>query len=195
MCHDKLFVEIYTNGPLRPKPIYIRSVPFPLVSIQKTKKTPGISQPTEPRAYAKLMKVRLISPHPPLTNIHLLNLLLRRSIRVILSLLNLHRIAILRATLSALAIILVHLVDAILVGMVAIESVQRLEDSILSLEDPAVDPIWESLGELVAHVGACGDGEDVVEFFEGTLFSFRDPEENHDQCQNIGSGVEAEDSL
>jgi hypothetical protein len=45
------------------------------------------------------------------------------------------------------------------------------------------------------HVGAGWDGEDVVEFLKGSLLSLGDPEEDHDQCDDIRAGVEAEDSL
>ena len=129
-----------------------------------------------------------ISHQPSPTITPLLNLVIRISIRGILPLLNLHGIAILRTTLSALTIILVHLVDAILVVGCVVECIERLEDSALASEDPAIDPPWESLGELVVHVSAGWDGEDVVEFLKGSLLSLGDPEEDHNQRHDIRAG-------
>jgi hypothetical protein len=39
------------------------------------------------------------------------------------------------------------------------------------------------------------DGEDVFEFFEGALFCLGDPEKDHDESDNVGSGIETEDTL
>ena len=48
---------------------------------------------------------------------------------------------------------------------------------------------------MVAHVGSGWDCKDVVEFFEGALLCLRDPEEDHDESNDVGSGVETEDTL
>lgn len=124
-----------------------------------------------------------------------MNLLIRVLIRVIVLLLNLNLLPILHPTLSTFTVILVHLVDAVLFVGGVVECVERLENSTLTLEDPAVDPPWKSLGELVVHVGACWDGEDVVEFLECTLLGLGDPEEDHNERDNVRAGIEAEDSL
>jgi hypothetical protein len=120
------------------------------------------------------------------------NFLIR--VRAIALALNLDDIAF-GPTLSTLAIILVHLIDAILMCVVVVEGVERFEDGIFLHEDPSVDPVWEGLGHLVAHVCACGDGENVVEFFEGALLGFGNPEEDHDESDDVRTRVEAEDSL
>jgi hypothetical protein len=93
--------------------------------------------------------------------------------------------------ISALLVRCKHSIDSTLISAV-IKVVQRLENSILALQDPVVEPPWESFGELVAHVRASWDSEDVVELFESALLRLRDPEEDHDQRDDVGSGIEAE---
>jgi len=72
--------------------------------------------------------------------------------------------------------------------------VKGLEDGILLSLDVAVDEVWRSFGELVVHVSACWDGKDVVQFLKRTLLRLWDPQENHHERDEIGSGVEAEDT-
>ena len=65
------------------------------------------------------------------------------------------------ALLSASPISLVHSIDAALVRG-TIELIERLEDSVLTSEHPAVDEPWERLCQLVVHMGPGWDGEDIV---------------------------------
>lgn len=89
----------------------------------------------------------------------------------------------------------VHGLNSVLVVCARLKFVQRLKDRILLHKNPAVEPPWESGEELVAHVGASWDCEDVIEFLKSALLGFRNPEEDHDECNDVGSCVEAEDTL
>ena len=62
------------------------------------------------------------------------------------------------------------------------------------MQNPAAEPLWKRLGELVAHVGSSWDSKDVVEFFEGALLCVWHPEEDHDQHNDISSSIEAKDT-
>ena len=73
--------------------------------------------------------------------------------------------------------------------------VKRFQYSIFSEEDPAVDEVRESLGDLVAHVGSGWNGEDVVQFLKSPLFGLGNPEENHHESDNVCPGVETKDTL
>lgn len=77
----------------------------------------------------------------------------------------------------------------------SLEFIKRFEDGIFAEEDPSLDEVWKGLVDLVVHVRAGRDGEDVVQLFQGALFGLRDPEEYHDQGHYVSSRVEAEDTL
>lgn len=65
------------------------------------------------------------------------------------------------------------LVIIVSVGIGArVEVVERLQDSVLLEEHPALEPPWESLAELVLDESGSGETKDVVQFFEGTLLGF-----------------------
>jgi len=63
----------------------------------------------------------------------------------------------------------------------AVHLVQGLERGRLLPQDVPPEPPGRGLSGLVGHELAAGDGEDVVEFFEGALFGLRDEEEDHDK--------------
>lgn len=73
-----------------------------------------------------------------------------------------------------------------------IKLVQRLQRSVPLEENPPLEPVGQGFRELVAHEDAGGDGEDVVELLEGALFGFREPEEDHDEGDDVETRVEAE---
>lgn len=58
-------------------------------------------------------------------------------------------------------------------------------------EDVLLEPPGQGDGELVLHKGADGDGEDVVELLEGALHRLGDPEEDHDEGDDVEAGVQA----
>jgi len=97
-------------------------------------------------------------------------------------------------TLRSCLVVGVHLINTILVVDARLEMVEWLESGTLVEEDPALDEVWERLGDLVAHVGAGGDGEDVVEFLKRALLGLGNPEEDHDEGDDVGAGVEAKDA-
>jgi hypothetical protein len=66
-----------------------------------------------------------------------------------------------------------------------VELVKGLEASVLLEENIAPDPPRKDLSELVSHMGAGRDGEDVIEFFKGALLGLGDPEEDHNQSDNV----------
>ena len=47
----------------------------------------------------------------------------------------------------------------------------------LTTEDVGLEPPWQVLSDLVTHVGARRDGEDVVELLERALLGLGQPEE------------------
>jgi hypothetical protein len=89
----------------------------------------------------------------------------------------------------------IHSINSVLVIRTGLKFVERLENSVFLLKDPTIKPPWESGEELVAHMGTSGNSEDVVQFLKGTLLGLWDPEKDHDQCDDIGTGVETEDTL
>ncbi|PMD62440.1 uncharacterized protein K444DRAFT_627373 [Hyaloscypha bicolor E] len=84
-------------------------------------------------------------------------------------------------SISALLVRLHHGINFALVGAM-IKVVQRLQDCILTLQNPVAEPLWKRL--------------DIVEFFESALLCVWHPEEDHDQLDDIGSsgahGIEHE---
>ena len=78
----------------------------------------------------------------------------------------------------------------------SLEGVQGRADGVLVPEDTEKDPPLEPErqdGEaLVAHEAGDGDGEDPVELLEGALHGLGDPEEDHDEGDDVETGVHAE---
>jgi hypothetical protein len=66
-----------------------------------------------------------------------------------------------------------------------IELVKGLKASVLLKENITLDPPRKDLSELVPHVGAGRDSEYVIEFFKGSLLGLGDPEEDHNQSDNV----------
>ena len=67
----------------------------------------------------------------------------------------------------------------------------RLRQS-LSSQNMLLDPVRRHGADLVVHMRARGDGEDVVEFLERALFRFGQPEEDHEEGERVEGGVEPE---
>lgn len=76
--------------------------------------------------------------------------------------------------------------------VLVLKVVEWLENGVLAEEDPSLNEVWEGLGELVVHVGASWDGEDVVQLLESALLGLWNPEEDHDEGDEVEAGVEAE---
>lgn len=56
-----------------------------------------------------------------------------------------------------------HIRDSRLVSRPgSVEFIKRLEDSVFIKEDPSLDKVRKGLVDLIVHVGAGRDGEDVV---------------------------------
>lgn len=68
---------------------------------------------------------------------------------------------------------------AVIISMDFIKFIQGLEIRMLLAQDMAAEEMRQDLEDLVVHMRRCGDGKDVVEFLEGALFRFGDPEINH----------------
>lgn len=104
--------------------------------------------------------------------------------------------AVVSLALLAEAVVLQQLGDSGLVGvMSSLEVVEWLELGILVSADPAVDEVGKRLLHVVAHVGASGHSEYIVKFFKGSLLGLRDPQEDHDESDNVGRRIETEDTL
>lgn len=73
-----------------------------------------------------------------------------------------------------------------------LEVVQRLLLGVALPEDVALEPVGESNLELVAGELADGKGKDPVEFLEGSLLGLRDPEEDHDEGDDVETSIETE---
>lgn len=76
-----------------------------------------------------------------------------------------------------------------------LEVVQRAASGALLEEHPALEPPGDGLGDLILHEGSDGDSEDPVELFQGTLHGLGDPEEDHDEGDNVEASVDTEDTL
>lgn len=70
-------------------------------------------------------------------------------------------------------------------GREVVQLVQRLKVSTATAEDVAIDPPWEHLEQLIAHVHGCGHSEDVVKLFESPLLGLGNPEEDHNKRSDI----------
>lgn len=77
----------------------------------------------------------------------------------------------------------------------SVEFIKRFEDGIFVEEDPTLDKVWKSLVDLVVHVRAGRDGEDIVQLLEGALFGLRNPKKDHYKGNKVSSRIEAEDTL
>ena len=62
-------------------------------------------------------------------------------------------------------------------AMDSVELVQHWLGQALLAENVRLEPPGQVLANLVLHVGAGGNGEDVVQLFESTLFRLGQPQE------------------
>ncbi len=76
-----------------------------------------------------------------------------------------------------------------------LEMIQRLQFQVLASHDVFAEPVRQRFGELVVHVGACRDSEDVIEFLERALLGLGHPEEDHDESGDVEEGVESKGTL
>lgn len=76
-----------------------------------------------------------------------------------------------------------------------IEVIKRLKSDISLPQNIAFEPPGESLRGVVLDEYARRYGEDVVEFLESALLGLGHPQEDHDECHNIESGIKAESAL
>ena len=65
-----------------------------------------------------------------------------------------------------------------------VKFVEWFETDVLA-KNVALDPPRQNLEQLVAHVSASRNGEDVIQLFEGALFCFGDPEEDHEKGDDV----------
>jgi hypothetical protein len=66
-----------------------------------------------------------------------------------------------------------------------VECVQRCEDDVLLAKDLRLDEPWKPGADVILDMSACRNGEDVVQFFERTLFGLWDKQEDHDKGENV----------
>ena len=84
--------------------------------------------------------------------------------------------AVVFAQLRTATVVLVERLDSRFISIPRrIELVKRFENGIFASKDPAIDEVWERLGELVPHVRARRDGEDVIQLLKGALLGLRNP--------------------
>lgn len=76
-----------------------------------------------------------------------------------------------------------------MIRQISVKLIQRRTRSVLVEKHPALEPPRQRGADLVTGKGAHGDGEDVVEFFEGALFGLGDPEEDHDESEDVHATV------
>lgn len=79
--------------------------------------------------------------------------------------------------------------------LVGVEVVELWFDESLAAQHVLLEPIWRNLGDLVVLVRARGHGEDIVQFFEGSLFRLGEPQKDHDKGNRVQSGVESKRPL
>lgn len=72
-----------------------------------------------------------------------------------------------------------------------VELVERLEGGRLVAEDITLEPVWKSFLGLVFDEDTVGDGENLVELFQGALLSLGDEQENKDKGDDVESGIKA----
>jgi len=75
-----------------------------------------------------------------------------------------------------------------------LRSVQVSKVGVLVAEKVSLEEVRKSLLDLVRGKLARGNGKDLVELLKGTLLSFRKQEEDHDEGNDVETGVEAERS-
>jgi hypothetical protein len=69
--------------------------------------------------------------------------------------------------------------------------VERFQLCVALPQDIPLEPPWCSFTSLVSDELLARDGEDVVELLQSPLLGFRHKEENHDECANVETCVEA----
>ena len=79
-----------------------------------------------------------------------------------------------------------------LILIIRLELIQHRLCQSLSSQNMLLDPVRRHGADLVVHMRARGDGEDVVEFLERALFRFGQPEEDHEEGQGVEARVESE---
>ena len=72
--------------------------------------------------------------------------------------------------------------------------IQGLQRSAALPQDPALDPKWSRLTSLVRDEFLTRNGKDIVELLERALLRLRHKEEDHEECGDVESGVEAKSS-
>lgn len=70
--------------------------------------------------------------------------------------------------------------------------VEWLQLSITLSQRPPLEPPWRSLTSLIRDELIARNGENVIELLQGSLLCFRDEEEDHYECDNVQTTVEAE---
>jgi hypothetical protein len=73
-----------------------------------------------------------------------------------------------------------------------VKVVQRLQLGVFTEEHISLDPVWEERLGLVRDMFAGRHGKDVVELFQRALHRLGHEEENHDECNDVQSCIEAE---
>jgi len=61
-------------------------------------------------------------------------------------------------------------------------------------QDPALEPVRDSMDELVPGKDAGRDGKDVVELLKGALLGLGNPEQDEAKGEDVETGVEAKDA-
>lgn len=84
--------------------------------------------------------------------------------------------------------------ELLVISDVSIESPKARARTDLLAQDPGLEPPWQDSEALVLHEGTSWGGEDVVELLEGALLGLWHPEEQHDEGENVETGVEAEEA-
>ncbi len=88
----------------------------------------------------------------------------------------------------------IHSLNSILIR-VRIKMIQGLQPSILAEKNPTLDKVGKRFRELIVHVRPGWDSEDIVELFEGALFGFGYPEEDHGEGDYVRASVETKYAL
>ena len=70
--------------------------------------------------------------------------------------------------------------------------VERLQLCVSLPQHPPLEPPRRNLTSLVRNELLARNGENVVKLLQGPLLGFRDKEEDHDECADVETGVEAE---
>jgi hypothetical protein len=70
--------------------------------------------------------------------------------------------------------------------------VERFKLCVALPQDPPLEPPWSSFASLVGDELLARDRENIVELLQSPLLGFRHKEENHDECANVETCIEAE---